>query len=390
VVETNGGGMKLLQVSKAYAPHLGGIETVVRQLAEGMIERGIESSVLVAHQGRTAVETISGVSVTRIGSPAAVASLPLALGFPAALARSSADVLMVHEPSLLAAASMFARPSIAEQFGARIVWWHSDIHRQRVLAPVYGPVFRRLLDRADRIIVATPHHVSSSATLQPYTEKVDIVPYGVRLSDFVVDPERAARVRGLRSGTPDDALRIVAVGRLVPYKGHRLLLDAVRGLPGVVVTIVGSGPLLADLQAHESVRRGQARIVPSLTREAMIDQLHASDIFAFPSIHVTEAFGISQVEAMACGKPVVCFDLPTGVSWVNRHEESGLLCPTGDVDALRDALRRLGSDPGERARLATGALERATAVFDERVMLDRVAEIVTGVVRSAAPGEVPA
>ena len=70
-----------------------------------------------------------------------------------------------------------------------------------------------------------------------------------------------------------------------------------------------------------------------------------------------------QVEAMLCGRPVVSTALPTGVPWVNRDGESGLVVPPGDVQALSSALQRLCGDPALRAALGHGASSRAREHF---------------------------
>jgi glycosyltransferase involved in cell wall biosynthesis len=370
--------VRVVHASKAYFPHLGGIETVVRQVAEDQCRRGGESTVVVTHSARqSTVEILNGVRVVRVAAPRTVASLPLALGYPGALAKAEGDVLIVHEPSLLPALSQKLRPSIQKRFGRSVVWWHSDVYRQRLVEPFYGPVLRSELRNASAIIAATPHHISSSSYLQSVSSKVEVVPYGIRLDDYVADNARKSRVASLRSES--DGLRIVAVGRLVPYKGHRLLLDAVSGLDNVTVTIVGDGPERERLAAHPLHKQGRLALVSSQSAESMIDYLHSADVFAFPSIHVSEAFGISQVEAMACGKPVVCFNLPTGVSWVNDHGGSGLVVPLGNVAELGRALQLLAENPSYREDLGSGARERASRLFDERITLQAVHDITQSV-----------
>jgi rhamnosyl/mannosyltransferase len=70
-----------------------------------------------------------------------------------------------------------------------------------------------------------------------------------------------------------------------------------------------------------------------------------------------------QIEAMLCGKPVVSTDVGTGVSWVNRHDETGLVVAAGDAGELRAALARLLHEPATRARLGAQARARALERF---------------------------
>src|SRR5690349_21084725 len=121
--------MRLLQASKAYHPHIGGVETVVRQTAEGLAELGWDSNVLVANESRRSAHTsYRGVAVHSVPTIARVLSLPLAPTYGVALRRATADVLLIHEPTLLASASLFLdRASLRSRFGRLIVWWHSDI-----------------------------------------------------------------------------------------------------------------------------------------------------------------------------------------------------------------------------------------------------------------------
>ena len=99
-----------------------------------------------------------------------------------------------------------------------------------------------------------------------------------------------------------------------------------------------------------------------------------------PSVTRAEAFGYVQLEAMACGKPVISTRLPSGVAWVNRDEETGLVVPPGDATALAEALARLVADPRLRQRLGTAGRARVLSDFS----MDRMGQATAALYRELA------
>ena len=129
---------------------------------------------------------------------------------------------------------------------------------------------------------------------------------------------------------------------MVWYKGVDVLLRAMATVDASLV-VVGDGPLRGALEAQAS-----ATCAGRVTFAGSVDEAHlaallsrACDVFVLPSTTRAEAFGMVQIEAMACGKPVVSTSVASGVPWVNQHDDTGLVVPPGDPAALADALGSL-------------------------------------------------
>jgi len=142
------------------------------------------------------------------------------------------------------------------------------------------------------------------------------------------------------------------------------LLAALRDT-NVHVAIVGRGPLEQQLRARAEALGVAARthFLGEVDERELIALYHACDVFCLPSTQRSEAFGIVQLEAFACGKPVVSTNLPSGVPWVNQHEQTGLIVEPGDAPALAAALTRLLADDAFRAACGQRALARVTNDF---------------------------
>jgi rhamnosyl/mannosyltransferase len=106
----------------------------------------------------------------------------------------------------------------------------------------------------------------------------------------------------------------------------------------------------------------------------------ACDVFVLPSVTRAEAFGMVQLEAMACSKPVISTLLPSGVPWVNRDGETGLVVPPLDVEALRLALQTLLSDPALRSAMGERGRARVLAEFSLERMVDQTTTLYRSLV----------
>src|SRR5438105_6731991 len=152
-------------------------------------------------------------------------------------------------------------------------------------------------------------------------------------------------------------LIVLGVGRMVYYKGFEHLVRAMELFDGHLI-IIGNGPLREHL-AQSALECGVADRVAFLTEvDDVRPYYHAADVFALSSVMRSEAFGIVQLEAMACGKPVVNTKLNSGVTFVSPHGVSGLTVPPADSLALGDGINQLLNQPSWRAELGDRARQR--------------------------------
>lgn len=365
--------MRILHLGKYYPPYRGGMETILQAMAEGLLDAGCDVTVVVAAEGAGDVrEDLSGPRTGRVGRLLRTARLglvnsqPLTPGLPGLVRRELAlggvDVLHVHLPNPLAAAACLAlrRDRVARRVPLA-VWYHADITRQRIGGRLVAPLVNACLREADGICVSSASLRDGSAVLAPWRDKVAVVPFGIESEPWVsVAPRRDGPA--------------LFVGRLVPYKGVAVLLDALAQAPQVTVDIVGEGPLEGELRA-QAARLGIAsrvRFLGEMDGRGIAGLLASARALVLPSIDRSEAFGLVQLEAMASGVAVVCSDLPTGVREVGLPGVTCLHVPPGDSGALAVALGDLWASADLATRLGTAGRLRFCEQFTREVMVARM------------------
>ena len=169
---------------------------------------------------------------------------------------------------------------------------------------------------------------------------------------------------------------MLAVGRLVYYKGLQILDSRDEGIDATLV-MVGDGPLRPKLQqqARELGVADRVYFLGEMQNRQITPYYYASDVFILPSVARSEAFGIVQLEAMACGRPVVNTHLATGVPFVSIDGETGITVPPGSPEALAAAVNRLLGDPALRAAYGRAAAHRVRTEFSLDVMVRRTIDI---------------
>jgi rhamnosyl/mannosyltransferase len=333
------------------------------------------------HKGPSRIYQLDGVFVEAVASFGTLFSTPLAPTFPLALLNRAAncDIVVHHAPFPLADVAVYRLPAHV----GLIVYWHADIVGFPLLKKLVTPAIRATLRRADRIIIADQSNIDSAELIREFAGKCAIIPYGADVGSWsTCTAEEAEAAADLRKRHPR---MILAIGRLVPYKGFAVLLQALARIDGHLV-LVGEGPLEPELRslAGDLGISNRVTFTGRLAASEMKPQFHAARVLALPSVTTAEAFGIVQIEAMAAGLPVVNTGLPTAVPQIARHEHEGLTVPPSDVAALAAALGRILDDPMLAERLGRAGQFRAQSEYSEQVYMSRIRTVYEDVLRLRA------
>jgi glycosyltransferase involved in cell wall biosynthesis len=366
--------LRVLQVGKYYPPTRGGIETHLEMLCQGLHET-VDLQVVVADLGNSEIrEIVGGVSVRRLGTVVKLAGAPFCPGLGRAMREARADIVHLHVPHPTALLTWL----LSGCRGKLVVTYHSDIIRQRVLGKLIGPLQDLAYARAAAILVASPGLVAGSPVLARHRTRCVLVPFGLDLASF--DRIHPQAVAALRQRFPGPL--VLAVGRLIYYKGFEFLVRSMSRLSTpATLLIIGEGPLRSKLEAEVVALGLTGRVhflgnVPDTT-----PYYQACDLFVLPSVARSEAFGLVQLEAMACGKAVINTQIEgSGVPFVSRDGESGLTVPPADTDALTTALMRLLGDDALRSRFGRAGRQRVEEEFTSQRMVDRTLEVYRSVV----------
>lgn len=348
--------MKIAMLVPYFYPHTGGTEKYVRDLSLELSKKGHEVTIIsnnVPKKAKAKAEDrIDGVKVIRLP---AVDFPYLPIGWPLDKKLiEGMDVIHTHGPAF-----SFTRSIPKDIKIPHILTYHCDTMLFDKMGAITIPKFvidafewimdifiRRIIPRADMIISTTEAYASSSPVLKDFPHK--IVPIGIHSNPI------DAMIKKLNL-SPDKKKRnqIIFLGRLAQNKGIEYLVKAMpkvlEKLPNTQLLICGEGEekdhmltLIKKFGIEKSIT-----FYGTLNFEKLVELYYASTVFAMPSISRLEAFGIVQLEAMACSTAVVCSDIP-GPNAVMDVGRSGLLCKPRDENSLADALIKVLSDP-ERA-----------------------------------------
>lgn len=402
-MQNNDSKIKVLCFGRFYDVKKGGIETHVEALLENLADQ-VDFINLVPSKtwsgGETTIAEKIPVKITPSWNVDGSLAISPSLIFQAwKLHRQHKfDLIHLHFPDPMShLASMILPAKIP-----RIITWHADIIRQQKALKIYKPFLVNILRKAAAIIVATPKHAESSAFLCKSAnivdeQKIHVIPFCVNpiyLQEYNGDANSIANIRKNLSqkynlqnlqNFHENSKIIFSLGRHVSYKGFDVLLKAIaklkqqisQDLPKFQLWLGGEGILTDDLKrsADDLQINDFVKFVGQIADEDLPNFYRSCDVFCLPSITKAEAFGIVQIEAMACGKPVISTRLNNGVDYVNQNEITGLIVEPSNVEELSAAMHQLLENSDLCRKFGDNAKQRVQREFLPSVMAQRTLDL---------------
>lgn len=250
---------------------------------------------------------------------------------------------------------------IAKLAGMRVVYTETGLPEKDAFWGQLAPYINDL----DHVISV------STSGLEHLRNRFDYQGPGTVISTIIEPPLFTSPPRVPKEGT----FKLIYFGRIVVGKGLNTLLQAFQRVistyPYSTLTIVGEGPHLTpikQLSKELNLEKG-IRFLDCLDREMLFHVLADTDVFCLPSL--SEGCPCSIIEAMSIGLPVIATQVG-GIPELVIHEETGLLVPHRDVNALTEAIFRLAADPTLRMNLGRQGMARYQERLSHPVAIEKL------------------
>lgn len=367
---------RVLHISKYYYPFLGGTEQVARDMVKALIGTGAKQKVICFNEdasdgkitckhGETRIDVIDGVDIIRCGYFLKARSQAVSATYGRELKKVmdefGPNIIILHYPNPFVTHYLMKYKELDFKL---LVYWHLDITKQKLLKHLFYGQNLALIDRADKILGATPKHVNESAFTPQFGDKRYILPYMIDEGNLVITEDEIEAGKRIKEKYAGKTLGFF-IGRHVPYKGLTYLIKASKEMreADIKFLVAGSGELTESLK-EEAKDDPKVEFLGRITDSERRSYLYACDIVLFPSITRNEGFGLALAEGMYFGHPAVTFTIPgSGVNYVNLDGVTGIECPNCDYKSYAKALRKLADDEKLREQMGVAARQRVLENF---------------------------
>lgn len=377
---------RIVHLTKYMPEFPGGIERATHTMAMAGKACGAKVRIIGATpRPEERIVTGDPVDCTALPIVAKIGSVPLVPGFFQLKTQlDEADVVHIHLPNPTAELGLLWYLKNRPANGPKIVpVVHAPMVRWRKLAVLWERwIHGRLLHLSDGVIFPSPQLadilVGYRKAVSP--KPIHILPFGIPVPEGTMGQELRPRTAG--------PVRLLAIGRLVPYKGFDVLLEAVSQIKlDWALTIAGQGPEHEALKAQID-RLGitnRVQLIERIPEAEKHSLLSRCDIFVMPSQTVAESFGLVAGEAFAHGKPVITTDLKTGVAFLARSGACGAVVPVRSPGRLADAIEALIVDEKRRRKTGQANLEFWQRELAPDTFSRRYAEILASTISTQMP-----
>jgi glycosyltransferase involved in cell wall biosynthesis len=362
--------MKVLHLGKLCPPNEGGIEVFSFDLLEALHKKGIKADLLCFGE-TTREDNYNGfkcfVCKTNLKFNAAPISYDYIKTFRKIVRHY--DIIHVHSPNPLAEILTLITDKKV------IINWHSDIVRQKISYFFYKPIQQKVLKKADKIIATSPEYLNTSKQIKNYKHKIIAIPLGLNPKRLNINEEDLRKFDEIKEKINNKKV-VLAVGRLVEYKGFEYLVEASQFLKDdIIVLIAGGGPMYGTLKNKIEKLNLKDKILLLGRVDNVSVYMKNCDVLCLPSISRNESFGLVLVEALYFGKPLVTTNVEgSGMNYVNKHNETGLIVPPKNSKALAEAINTILSNEKLYEKFSKNALERFKE-FEIDLVADRIIEV---------------
>lgn len=371
---------KVLHVYKSALPYgMGGVEQTIHNIAVGCLSFDIDSVVLcLAPKGQPRGESFFGYQVFPAHCNFEFASTGFSLQALSLFRKLSEEVDLIHYHFPWPFMDLMEFLICPKK--PKLVTYHSDVVRQKRLLRFYSPFMMHFLSRANRIVATSPNYLNTSPVLRNLNQRCEVIALGVgeellQLKSNYEDCERF--IEHYAGGF------FLFVGALRYYKGLHVLVEAA-ALNGLPVVIAGAGPTERELRSLiSSLGVKNVVLTSAVSDQTKATLLKASLAVVFPSHLRSEAFGVTLIEGAMFSKPLISSEIGTGTTYVNIHEETGLVVRPGDALDLSNAMQRIWEDRIFAAELGKASRLRYEKLFKREFMVKQYVDLYGRLSRGA-------
>jgi len=355
--------MKILQIGKFYPPyHNGGIETLSKILHDGLKENLFNNYFLgylpIKYKKDITIDNCIFLCKTNID----IFSTQFSINF----IRKWLEIKNFYEIIFVSMPNPFTN-IILNIFPPKnteiVLWWHSDIVKQKYLLQLYKPFLISLIKKSIAIVAPTNMHIYGSDFSKYLIPKGKIIPFPCSVK---------YKTNKHINNNNNKYVIIFSCGRLIYYKGFHVLIDSAKYLPdNCIIHIAGQGKLYNKLKKYIIKKNlsDKVYLLGHISDDQLEQEMHNCFLFCLPSIQRSEMYGVVQVEAFCHGKPVISTNIPrSGVPEVNLNGITGYVVDINNSIAIADKIKTLINDKNLYSKLCINALKRGEELTNKNII----------------------